>query len=273
MCLELITRMGWFGASVKYLPLDTNFLTAATGVASIAFMNFSLRANSVGFYQITKLCVIPVVLVIDYFSAGKTVSSRVLLSLLLLLAGVGIATVTDVELKTVGLVFAVLAVGSTAQFQIWQGSMQKQYALSPLQMTHSVAVPQALITLVGVITFERHVASHTFSPDLAECWLILVTCFMAIGVNVTSMGLIGKTSPVTFQVVGHAKTCLIITSGFLFFTSEINVQTVKNLAGVCIAVVAMIWYGQLKSQEAAKARYGPACRSAVRVNAFLSRTT
>lgn len=35
---------------------------AATGVGSIGFMNISLHLNSVGFYQITKLAIVPATL-------------------------------------------------------------------------------------------------------------------------------------------------------------------------------------------------------------------
>lgn len=252
--LELMTRLRWFGASAQYMPWNVNVLTAAAGVASIAFMNLSLKFNSIGFYQITKLCVIPVVLLIEFFQFGKTVSQNILLALLLLLAGVGIATVTDVELNRVGLVYAVLAVLCTAQFQIWQGTKQKLYKLSPIQMTHSVAIPQSLITLLAACIFEQDVTRHKFHPDYVDVGLVLLTCLMAIGVNITSMGLIGKTSAVTFQVVGHAKTCLIIASGLFFFSSSATgTQTLKNLAGVFIAVLAMVRYGHLKGIEAAKA--------------------
>ena len=40
------------------------------------------------------------------------------ISLLILLAGVGVATVTDVQLKPVGLGFGVAAVITTAMFQV-----------------------------------------------------------------------------------------------------------------------------------------------------------
>mmetsp|Transcript_60859 Transcript_60859/g.125394 ORF Transcript_60859/g.125394 Transcript_60859/m.125394 type:complete len:159 (+) Transcript_60859:234-710(+) len=120
-------------------------------------------------------------------------------------------------------------------------------------MTHSVAIPQSIITLGSVLLFELDVVHHKFHPQLEEVWLIVGTCVMAAALNVTSMGLIGKTSAVTFQVVGHAKTCLIIASGFLLFTpssAAASAQTAKNLLGISIAVVAMIWYGHLKSSEA-----------------------
>lgn len=101
-------------------------LVAASGVSSICFMNFSLQANSVGTYQLMKLLVIPLVIVMQrFFDQTADISRCVLVSLATLLAGVGLSTVTDVSLTMWGLVIGVLSVVCTAQFNIWQGSKQK----------------------------------------------------------------------------------------------------------------------------------------------------
>ena len=47
------------------MPQLEKFKVALAGFASIGFMNLSLNSNSVGFYQITKLTIIPVVLAIN----------------------------------------------------------------------------------------------------------------------------------------------------------------------------------------------------------------
>ena len=39
---------------------------------------------------------------------------------------------------------------------------------------------------------------------------IALSCIFAIGVNVSNYLVIGKTSPLTYQVLGHLKTVLII---------------------------------------------------------------
>jgi len=69
------------------------------GATSVALMNLSLQINSIGFYQISKLCIIPTVLLIEYYTEGKRQSHRVHFSLFLLLLGVGVTTVTDVDLS------------------------------------------------------------------------------------------------------------------------------------------------------------------------------
>ena len=86
-------------------------------------------------------------------------------------------------------------------------------------------------------------------------WIVLGTCFLALAVNLCSFGLIGKTSAITFQVVGHAKTCLVLAGGYLLFPSKLadTQQLYNNIAGVSFAMIGVILYGHLKhasSQDA-----------------------
>merc|ERR1711972_408113 len=56
------------------------------------------------------------------------------------------------------------------------------------------------------------------------CWLMGV-CVMALTVNFTSFGLIGKTGPIAYAVVGHAKTVLTIILGMTLFPKEDTEKT------------------------------------------------
>ena len=60
---------------------------AATGVGSIGFMNISLHLNSVGFYQITKLAIVPATLCAQSLLFGVSTSTKIKLSLSVLLLG------------------------------------------------------------------------------------------------------------------------------------------------------------------------------------------
>ena len=66
---------------------------------SIAFLNLSLGFNSVGFYQMTKLAIIPCTVMMHTIYYGKKYSSSIKGALGILLLGVGIATVTDMQLN------------------------------------------------------------------------------------------------------------------------------------------------------------------------------
>ncbi len=68
-----------------------------------------------------------------------------------------------------------------------------------------------------------------------------------MAVNLSSMGIIGKTSAVTYQVVGHAKTCFILIFGYVMFPTNVDSFTfVKNVLGVVVALMAVFAYTYFK---------------------------
>ncbi|GMP89943.1 hypothetical protein CsSME_00041294 [Camellia sinensis var. sinensis] len=85
---------------------------------SIGLLNLSLGFNSVGFYQMTKLAIIPCTVLLETIFFRKKFSRNIQLSLLILLLGVGIATVTDLQLNVLGSVLSLLAVVTTCVAQI-----------------------------------------------------------------------------------------------------------------------------------------------------------
>jgi len=243
----------------KRLPWTENFVVASSMVASVMFMNYSLRTNSVGFYQVTKLACIPCMVFIESTYYGKTFNRKIKLTLAVVIFGVATAVVTDVEFNMVGFVFGLLAILFTTQFQIWTGAKQKEYGLQGLQFQHSQAHAVTIIVGVLAVIFEiilpdrdNSLLYHDYT--LPEIILIFISCLLAIAVNVTSASLIGKTSAVTYQVVGHMKTCLVLIGGFLLFPIvATSAELAKNICGIVTAMAGVILYGHLKLAEQQKA--------------------
>ena len=272
----------------KGVPAFEACKVAAFGVGSIGFMNVSLNLNSVGFYQISKLSIVPCTLVVQYVLFGATVSRKVKLSLALLLLGLALATVTDVQLNAPGLLMATLAVGTTACFQLWQGSKQREFELTGTQLQAAVSAWQAAQSLCAAAALENLCAdrgagaaqpcatavSFAAAPPAGgehTLGLVLLTCFIALGTNFSSFGLIGRTSAITFQVVGHAKTCLVLIGGYVLFPSPNfdETQFYHNIAGVSIAMVGVILYGHVKQASAAGKDDCLDCICPTAVNHFL----
>src|SRR5262249_49196517 len=78
---------------------------------------------------------------------------------------------------------------------------------------------------------------------------ILLSCLLAVSANIHSFALIGRTSAVTFQVVGHGKTCLIILAGYIMYPLPSMEEFIYNFCGVSLAVVAVVIYSNLKMNE------------------------
>eukprot|EP00475_Leptophrys_vorax_P026718 TRINITY_DN37907_c0_g1_i1.p3 TRINITY_DN37907_c0_g1~~TRINITY_DN37907_c0_g1_i1.p3 ORF type:complete len:344 (-),score=97.53 TRINITY_DN37907_c0_g1_i1:1379-2410(-) len=252
MVMEIVVWMGIIKPA--RLPFKDNVLTAGCGVASIAFMNFNLQFNSVGFYQMSKLMCIPLMVFIQSHYYNKVFTGKVKFSLLLVLAGVGITGVTDIQVNLVGLVFGALAVFSTTQFQIWQGAKKDQYKVTPIQITHSVSFPLAIICAVCALAIEGFGEPSVFDHEFRkteEIGYIALSCLFAISVNICSFTLIGNSSPITYQVIGHLKTVLVLLGGFAVFGFKgTKLQMAYNLLGIGVAMGGVVLYGHLTSLSA-----------------------
>jgi solute carrier family 35 protein E3 len=225
-------------------------------IGSIVFSNLSLLQNSVGMYQIYKLLNIPFMCVFEAFWLKSTFSGAVKLSLLVLLGGIGLATVTDVQYNGLGLAYGLLAVLTTTTFQVQMKYVTKEKDLSGLQVADTTVLPKAALLSLLVPVLEkdpRGILTYAYDPWTVS--LILTTCLLGIIATCTPAMIISRTTPVTFQVVGHAKTCLVIASGFVFFDQPV---VAKNVAGLVLALAGMIWYSYLKMPPAApKAKDAP----------------
>ena len=81
---------------------------------------------------------------------------------------------------------------------------------------------------------------------------IVLSCTIAVGTNLSQFICIGRFTAVSFQVLGHMKTILVLILGFIFFGKEgLNLQVVLGMA---IAVIGMVWYGNASSKPGGKER-------------------
>lgn len=259
--LEVFSRCGYL--EVKHLPARDRWLIALLGVLTVLLNNASNEANSVGFYQITKLLIIPTVMSIERLGGViRSYSKGIVCSLLVASIGVAIATVSDFEVNSRGTVLSFLSILLTAQYQIWQGSKQHEHGLSPMQISHSVAFPQSVLGFAATLVLD------VFCPSVKDYMLlrrgglldhdlqrstvlwIIACCVVAVLMNVSTYGLLGKTSPVTYQVIGQLKTCLIIGFGYLLFDAKVpGFWIAVRFIGVAIAVIGIIAYATFKSRE------------------------
>ncbi|MBA0709957.1 hypothetical protein Golax_024966, partial [Gossypium laxum] len=187
----------------KSIDIKTVMLFGILNGVSIGFLNLSLGFNSIGFYQMTKLAIIPFTVLLETVFLKKQFSQKIKLSLFLLLVGVGIASITDLQLNFVGTILSLLAIATTC---------------------------------VGQIAF------------------IILSCIISVSVNFSTFLVIGKTSPVTYQVLGHLKTCLVLAFGYTLLHDPF---TDRNILGILIAIFGMGLYSYFCTQENKKKQADP----------------
>ncbi|KAF3653499.1 putative Cell division protein kinase 7 [Capsicum annuum] len=118
-------------------------------------------------------------------------------------------------------------------------------AMNPLALTLTSVTVQ-------IATPKRTTAMLSFVSLLSATVFIILSCSIAVGTNLSQFICIGRFTAVSFQVLGHMKTILVLILGFLFFGKEVlNVQVV---VGMIIAVARMIWYSNVSTKPGGKER-------------------
>ena len=248
---------------------------AAAFCGYIASQNLSLKFNSVGFFQICKIAITPAVLLLQYALFSTVQSGKVKASIVVVCAGVTLATVTDLSATLLGATIAGASIFVTALFQIWMGSKQKEFDVNSNQLLDQYS-PYASGIMLCLIPFfepvgqlgdapvlgvldadaEGHARSTLLGwfqdPSLfttASAVLILVSSVLGLVVNLSAMLVIAHTSTLTYNVVGHVKTVLVLVGGVVIFG---DTMPLKKFVGVCVTMAGVIWYSVLKMRPAAK---------------------
>jgi len=245
----------------KYLPAIENIKVAVASIGSISFMNLCLKVNTVSIYQICKFATIPTTLVLQYFVWGRKTNWRILVSLSLLLGGVIYSSMKSFDagkMSPLGIGFAIIAVGSTSVYRIFQETKQKEFKIGPETFQASMSGWQAVLGFVAAFIVEglpiENDAQHTvidwlmhprqYTPELGIMllWLFGVCC-AALLVNYTSMVLIGKTGPVAYAVVGNAKTVLTICMGLFMFPGDETAASIRgDIIGCAVGIIGGLFY-------------------------------
>ncbi|GAV75417.1 TPT domain-containing protein [Cephalotus follicularis] len=252
--LTIVLR--WLGfIQASHLPLPDLLKFVLFANFSIVGMNVSLMWNSVGFYQIAKLSMIPVSCFLEVVLDNVRYSRDTKLSILVVLLGVAVCTVTDVSVNAKGFIAAVVAVWSTSLQQYYVHFLQRKYSLGSFNLLgHTAPAQAASLLVVGPFLdywlTNKRVDFYAYSS--ISVFFIILSCTIAVGTNLSQFICIGRFTAVSFQVLGHMKTIFVLILGFLLFGKEgLNVHVIL---GMVIAVVGMIWYGNASSKPGGKER-------------------
>ncbi|EYU18818.1 hypothetical protein MIMGU_mgv1a022162mg [Erythranthe guttata] len=245
--LHVALRLNFF--ENKPIDLKTVILFGMLNGVSIGLLNLSLGFNSIGFYQMTKLAIIPFTVLLETIFLNKQFSQKIKFSLSILLLGVGIASVTDLQLNFVGTILSLLAIITTCIGQILTNTIQKKLNVSSTQLLYQSAPFQSAILFVtgpfvDQFLTNQNVLYYKYSPLVVG--FIVLSCLIAVFVNFSTFLVIGKTSPVTYQVLGHLKTCLVLAFGYTLLHDPF---TSRNIVGILIAIVGMGMYSYFCTNE------------------------
>ena len=246
------------------LPLKDLVFYVVVANMSIIGLNVSLMLNTIGFYQVCKLAQIPTMCILEASFLNKKFSRKVVQAIIVVLAGVAVATVSDVEMNIAGTIAASVGVLSTSAQQILVGHLQKKHNVTSNFLLAKTSLWMAVSMLVFGPILDTFVTGgeNVFEYEWTNGSLMFlgVSCGFAVLVNISQYLCIGRFSAVSFQVIGHIKTVLVFLFGFICFNAPI---TSKNVAGCTLAVIGMVYYTQaMNKQKEEEAKAGTIIHSA-----------
>ena len=196
----------------------------------------------------------PTLIIIEMSLFRKYPSRQTLAAVGLVCIGVGLATVTNTDMTTsvLGVAVGLAAILITAVYQIWAGSKQKELQAGSMQLLHQYTPLAAgmLAFLVPVLEpvglFEANVDSHYligYKYTVASVIAIATSSLLGLLVSLSTFLVIGATSSLTYNIIGHIKTVVILAGGVLIFGDSMSVSKV---AGVVIAMLGIAWYSRMQ---------------------------
>eukprot|EP00742_Colponemidia_sp_Colp-10_P003811 GILJ01004061.1.p1 GENE.GILJ01004061.1~~GILJ01004061.1.p1 ORF type:complete len:320 (-),score=44.79 GILJ01004061.1:148-1086(-) len=213
----------------------------------VVFNNLSLLFNTVSVYQLMKVMTTPTIVTIQYSLYGVSLDNMLKLSLVPVCIGVTLATVSSIEMTLVGAIYGVLGIVSASMYQIWVGTKQKELGVNSMQLLFYQA-PISAILLIFCIPFFDNVSNLlAFEYTFPAVSAIVLSSVLAFVVNLSIFLVIAKTSPISYNVLGHCKLCAILIGGFVLFGDQTNT---RNMIGILMTICGIVWYTHLKMAAA-----------------------
>ncbi|KAL3236914.1 hypothetical protein MRX96_022164 [Rhipicephalus microplus] len=218
--------------------------------AFMALPNLSLEFNTAGTSILLRLLSLPVTAWLQTAVFGRKQRRGVVLSLLPVALGVSMNALGDLRFNPVGLVFGVAGAAAAAFYFTLASEQQRRLCLPPWQLLEAQlqrAIPAlALVAVIleppwrgprGLLARNWHLRDAVLlvGSSLAGCLLTL-----------TMQWLLGRTSALTYQVLGHVKMCVTLIACAIVFDE--NLKPMQQ-AGVFLTLCGAVLYTAFKSRD------------------------
>lgn len=211
-------------------------------------MNLNLATNSVGFYQLSKLSCIPITLIIETIlnRRQQILNVTMMFSLLCILGGMSFIVIHELSLNFLGLVWASIAVLCTSLAQVLFSPFQKELGMNSMQLLYHTSPILTIGSYLLVPFFEdtHRLLNTTITGSLV--FHIVASCLFAVFLNLSNYFVLSMVSPLTYQILNHCKTILVILSGVIFFG---ELPSSKVITGMIVVIVGVIIYTEENRQQ------------------------
>ncbi|KAH0371696.1 TPT-domain-containing protein, partial [Aureobasidium melanogenum] len=214
---------------------------------NIAISNVSLAMVSVPFHQIVRSTT-PVATILIYRWLGRSYGTMTYVSLVPIVAGVGLSTYGDYYATLLGASLTFLgvflaALKTVATNKLLTGSLKLPALELLLRMSPLAAVQSLLWALVTgeVSAFLDFTAKGNMNAGLILA--LLGNGFLAFMLNVTSFQTNKLAGALTLSVCGNVKQILTVILGIVLFDVVVRPM---NAVGMVVALAGAAWYSKVE---------------------------
>ncbi|MBA0550289.1 hypothetical protein Golob_021247, partial [Gossypium lobatum] len=216
----------------KTTPFSSLFSLGAIMAFASGLANTSLKYNSVGFYQMAKIVVTPTIVFAEFIRFRKTISFKKVLALAVVLAGVAVATVTDLEFNAFGACIAIAWIIPSAINKILWSNLQQEANWTALALMWKTT-PITILFLLALMPWLDPPGVLSFKWDINNSTAVLTLALLGFLLQWSGALALGATSATSHVVLGQFKTCVIVVGGYLLFNSD------PGFVSLCGAVAAL----------------------------------
>jgi solute carrier family 35, member E3 len=131
----------------------------------------------------------------------------------------------------------------------WIGEKQKEFEVNSMQLLFYQA-PLSAVLLAIVIPFFEPVTGHRgiFGNDwtMESLAFVFGSGVVAFLVNLSIYWVIGNTSALTYNMIGHLKFSMIVLGGLVIFQEPISL---KQFLGMMLSLSGFIFYTKFRMDE------------------------
>lgn len=229
----------------KATPFVSLFALGAVMAFASGLANTSLNYNSVGFYQMAKIAVTPTIVVAEFILFKKIISFYKVLALVVVSAGVAVATVTDLEFNLFGACIATIWIVPSAINKILWSNLQQKSNWTALALMWKTT-PITIFFLVTLMPLLDPPGALSFKWDVNNSIAVLISALLGFLLQWSGALALGATSATSHVVLGQFKTCIILLGGYLLFSSD---PGYASICGAFVAICGMSVYTTLNLKE------------------------
>lgn len=232
------------------LPHLEQWKVAVALSAFMALPNLSLEYNTAGTSLLIRLLALPMTAALQAILFGQRHGKPVVISLVPVAVGVGLNAFGDLRFNMAGLVFGVAGAVAAAWYLTLAAEQQQRVRQSPGQLLEG----QLRFALPALAFLALVFEPPWLGPRglLARKWpardaaLLVGSSLVGCLLTLSMQWLLGRTSALTYQVLGHVKMCVTLIACAIVFDEQLKpLQQV----GVVLTMCGAMLYTAFKVRE------------------------